>query len=69
LTGATSIQTLRCSLYTSFTFKNSHLFYFVCMNILLECKSMLHIHAWCPWSSEKGTGSPGTGVIDSWSHM
>ena len=37
----------------------------MCMNVLPAYMSVYHVHAWCPWRPEEGTGVPGTVVMDS----
>lgn len=41
------------------------IFCFMSMSILTSCMYMYHMHAWWPIRSEKGVGSPKTGVTDS----
>lgn len=39
-------------------------FYFICVGILPVCISVHHMHALCPWRSEDGIESSGTGLTD-----
>lgn len=48
------------------TFFFQDLFYFICVIVLPVCMSVCHMYAWCSWSSEDGTRSPGTKVIDGY---
>ena len=36
--------------------KNSFLDLFMCVSVLLTCKSVHHVCTWCPGRSEKGAG-------------
>jgi hypothetical protein len=38
---------------------------FICFIVLLECVSVYHMCAWCPWKSEEALGSPWTGIMDT----
>lgn len=33
-------------------------------DILPSCVSVCHMHAWCHWGPDKGTGAPGTEITD-----
>ena len=36
----------------------------MCVGVLLACKPVYHMHAWCFWKPEEGIGSPGAGVTN-----
>ena len=36
----------------------------MCMNVLLACLSVYHMHAWSLQKPEEGIRTPGTGVTD-----
>lgn len=37
----------------------------MCLTLLPACMYVQHMSAWCPWNSEDGIESAGTGVKDS----
>jgi hypothetical protein len=39
-------------------------FYFIRSSIVSPCMCLQHKHVWCPWGSEEGMTSLGTGVKD-----
>lgn len=60
--------------FASKTPLHSHIFnvftyYTMCMNVLPACMYVHHMDARCPWKSEEGIGSPGTGVTGSELHV
>lgn len=34
--------------------------YFICMDALIPCMSVHHLHVWCLWRPEEAFGFPGT---------
>lgn len=47
-----------------FFFYEVNIFYFMYMNVLLDCMSMYHIHAWFLRRLEERIRSPGTELMD-----